>query len=222
MNNLLQMFKNRPLGTILCDSTASAQELAFMLGGEWDDCNGIVLNKNDVIAVGQAAALINANWCYVGDSMAIFDRLTEAKLCDRYRMGERYFINANLRCSNLAGLSLKGVNLNNALLNLANLAYTDLSDGDLTAADATDSILIGANLERANLARINLTGANLEGANLQGSRLYKACLQGACLKDANLNGANLSFADLRGANLDNVSWDQENLMGTMLTNDQLS
>ncbi len=228
INNLLQQFKEtflpsqkRKSSVVLFDSIASANELAFMLGGEWDNCNSITLTEYDCIAVSEAAALIEAKWCRCGDSIALFSQVAVTLLIDRYKARERNFINANLRCSRLSKQCLKGVNLSYAFLNEADLTKADLSNAELSVADASNADLTGANLSNASLFRTNLTGANLSGANLGGAKLRKACLKGANLEGANLNGADLSLADLRGAELKNISLSGANFTGAMLTIEQL-
>ena len=226
MNNLLQQLtkftssKGDPR-VVLLDRTASASELAFMLRGEWDNCNSVTLTKYDRVAISSAAALLGAKWCRCGDSVAWLPRLAEQVLLDRYKTGERYFINANLRCSRLKQQCLQGVSLNRAFLNQADLTEIDLSNADLTAADATSANLTRANLTNANLFKINLTDANLSGANFSGAKLQKACLKGANLDGANFDGADLSLADLRETDLSNVSLLGTNLTNAMLTVEQL-
>lgn len=202
---------------VLCDSIASANDLAFMLGGEWDNCNGVTLTSLDSVALTEAAALIGTKWCYCGDRIALFTKLRETELIARYKTGDRNFINANLRCSRLNRTCLRDANLSHAFLNEANLNRIDLSNAELSAADVSNANLENANLSQAQLFRTNLTEANLENANLSGAKLYRACLKGANLAGANLDGADLSFADLRGANLNNTSILGANLTGAMLT-----
>lgn len=228
MNNLLQQLTKTFLPrqkhhshVILLDRIASASELAFMLDGEWDNCNSVTLTKYDRVAISSAVALIGAEWCRCGDSVAWLPKVAEKALLERYSAGERHFINANLRCSLLSRQCLKGVNLSHAFLNEADLSETDLSNAELTAADASSAELTRANLTNASLFRTNLTRANLNGANLNGAKLSKACLKGANLSDANLDEADLSLADLRGAELNNVSLLGTNLTGAILTIEQL-
>ena len=228
MNNLLQQLAETLLPVtknnsciILLDRIDSASELAFMLNGEWDNCNSVTLTKYDKVAISEAAALIGANWCLESESVAFLPKVAEKTLCDRYQAGERYFINANLRCSRLNGLSLSGINLSHAFLELANLTEANLSDADLSAANLSDANLTKANLSRVKLFKANLTEADLSDANLRSAKLQKACFKGANLNGANLNGADLSWADLRGANLNNISFSGANLTGTKLTLEQL-
>ena len=229
MNNLLQYLtatfapgNQNDSCIVLLDRIAAASELAFMLDGEWDNCNSVTITKCDRVAISQAAALIGAKWCFERDSVALLLKVTEKVLLDRYQAGERYFINANLRCSRLEQQCLKGISLNHAFLELANLTQADLTQADLSAANISDANLTEANLSNANLFRANLTGANLSSANLKAAKLQKACLKGANLAGANLDGADLSLADLRGAKLDNVSLSKANLTGAILTMEQLS
>lgn len=227
VNDLLQKLQETFLATqkqsriVLVDSIASASELAFMLGGIWDDCNSISLDKYDRVAISEASALIGAEWCLSGDRVAWFPRLLEANLITRYQAGTRNFINANLRCSHLSQQRLQGINLSHGFLNYADLERADLSNAELSAADLSNANLNAANLTNASLFGANLTKANLNGANLEEAKLRKACLKGANLEGANLNHADLSLADLRGAKLDRNSLDRANLTGTILTTEQL-
>ena len=166
---------------LLFDSREAANEIAFMLGGEWDGCNCVVVDKCDEVAVNTAANLLGAQWCYSGSTFAFLVRLPVAELKERYVVGERNFVNANLRCALLNDLNLSAVNLSYAKLNKANLSKTNLSGSDLTAADLSDANLSGADLRGANLSRADLRGANLSQANLN---------------NANLRGTKLNKADL--------------------------
>lgn len=159
---------------LLFDSSWAAQEIAFMLSGEWDGCNGVLLTKFDRIAVNTAASLLGASWCYSGAQGTVLTSLSVDELKRRYVAGERYFINANLRCANLNDLNLSGINLGWAKLSLANLSGVNLSGADLTAACLSNANLTGADLSGANLSLVDLSGANLDEANLTG-----ACLHGA-------------------------------------------
>jgi uncharacterized protein YjbI with pentapeptide repeats len=206
---------------ILFDSIESAEELAFMLDGKWDNCNSIKLTKFDREAVSEAAALIGAKWCCCGDSITLLPKLAEMVLIDRYRLGERNFINANLRCSHLSEQCLKDVSLSHAFLNLADLTKVNLSNAELSAADLSGANLSYANLNNASLLRTNLTEANLENATLMGAKLRSACLKNANLEGANFDGADLSLADLRGAKLDNISLNGANLTNAILTIEQI-
>lgn len=190
---------------ILFDECAAAKEVAFMLNGQWDGCNSVSLNKCDEVAINVAASLMAAKWCYGGASSALLMRLTANELLQRYRAGERNFVNANLRCALLNSRNLSAANLSWAKLNGANLSGANLSGADLTVADLSEANLSGADLSQTSLARTNLIRANLNLANLRGANLNRACLKEANLAQADLRGADLSLADLRGANLDQVS-----------------
>lgn len=145
------------------------------------------------------------------------------------------FIDADLRDTNLGGISLR-----EAKLTGANLTYASLSKANLQGAHLREANLVGAQLRKANLARAylaeaNLTRANLAEANLQGAHLREANLQEAYLRGANLRGAylkgaNLQEACLSGANLQEsfgegnpqggANLERANLQGTDLTNIQ--
>lgn len=204
---------------LLFDECAAAKEIAFMLGGEWDGCNGVVLDKCDEVAVNTAASLLEAKWCYSGASLAFLTRLPVDELLRRYAAGERIFINGNLRCALLNSCSLSEANLSWASLSWANLSEANLSRADLTAADLSEANLSRANLSQTSLVRTNLTRANLSLADLRGANLSKACLSEVNLSQADLRGANLSLADLRGANFSQASLSGANLTGAKLTTD---
>ena len=187
---------------VLFDSCDAASDIAFMVGGNFDDCNGVAIDKVDEIAINTAANLIQAKWCYPGASQTLLDRLTTDKLLQRYAIGDRYFHNANLRCAELISLTLNDINLSYALLNLANLSQTNLSKADLTAAEMTQANLSDCNLSESILLRANLQNVDLSRANLRGANLNYACLNNANLTETDLRGAKLSHADLKSANLD--------------------
>ncbi len=159
---------------ILFDSSWASQEIAFMLSGEWDGCNGVVLTKLDRAAVNTAASLVGASWCYSGAQSPVLTRLSVEELKRRYAAGERYFINANLRCADLNNLNLSGINLGWAKLNWAEGSGLNLSGADLTAADLSNANLSGADLSGANLTLADLSGANLHETNLTGAVLRGA------------------------------------------------
>ncbi|AFY59116.1 putative low-complexity protein [Rivularia sp. PCC 7116] len=194
---------------LLFDSPNAAADIAFMLGGDRDDCNGVVLEKVDEIAINTAANLIQAKWCYQGATQAILERFTTDELLRRYSIGDRYFYNANLRCAQLCSLNLTDINLSYAKLNFADLRQTNLSQADLISADMTQANLSDCNLSQSTLLRANLQNANLSGANLKGANLNYACLDNVNLSEADLRGAKLSYTDLKSANLDGAIFDDE-------------
>jgi uncharacterized protein YjbI with pentapeptide repeats len=181
---------------ILFDSSEAAMDIAFMLGGEWDRCNGVVMHKSDQVAVDTAANLVGAKWCYTGASLAVLTRLAVDQLQRRYAAGERNFYNANLRCALLSELNLSGVKLAWSKLSLANLSKANLSGADLTAADLSEVNLSGADLSKACLNEANLSQADLRRANLSLADLRRANISQTNLSGANLRGAKLNKADL--------------------------
>jgi uncharacterized protein YjbI with pentapeptide repeats len=217
----MKLLSGRRTDVLLFDSAAAASDIAFMLGGQWDGCNGIVMPSSDKVAVNTAANLVGASWCHQGDSTALLATLSTDELLRRYAAGDRNFANANLRCAVLCEQNLSQCHLSYVKLNLANLSRANLSGVDLTSADLSDASLSGANLSQASLYRTLLTRANLSEANLRGANLFKASLNDANLTQADLTGASLSFADLRGAILDEASLSGANLTGAKLTQGQL-
>ncbi|MBE9224049.1 pentapeptide repeat-containing protein [Phormidium sp. LEGE 05292] len=206
---------------LLFDCANAARDIAFMLGGEWDGCNSIVMPSSDEVAVNTAANLVGASWCYQGASTVLLARLSKDELLRRYAVGERNFANANLRCAVLCSEELSQCNLTYVKLNFAELSRANLTGVDLTGADLSDASLSKVNLSQASLYRSLLIRANLSQANLRGANFFKASLNDACLQGADLTGANLSFADLRGAILDEAILSGANLTGAKLTQEQL-
>lgn len=194
----------KPETVLLCDSVAAASDMAFMLNGEWDGCNSLVLPKCDKVAIEAAASLLETSWCYQNAGEAVLIRLGVEELLRRYAVGDRYFINANLRCAQLSNICLENIDLSYAKLNLANLSGTNLSKANLTLAEMRSANLSGSNLSRSRLVRANLAGANLADANLRGADLSYAYLSNTCLTGADLIGVNLSKVDLRKTCLDGV------------------
>ncbi len=217
----MKLFSERRADVLLFDSATAASDIAFMLGGQWDGCNGIVMPLSDKVAVNTAANLVGASWCHQGDSTTLLARLSTDELLRRYAAGDRNFANANLRCAVFVEQNLSQCNLSNVKLSFANLSRINLSGVDLTSADLSDASLSAANLSQASLYRTLLTRANLSQANLRGANLFKASLNNACLRQADLTGASLSFADLRGAILDEATLSGANLTGAKLTQGQL-
>jgi uncharacterized protein YjbI with pentapeptide repeats len=214
--------KRHKESVLLFDSIAAASEIALMLNGQWDGCNGLIIAKCDEVAVNTATKLLQATWCYQGASKAVLDRVTTDEILRRYLIGERNFINANLRCAVLASMKLSEINLSYAKLSWADLSQANLSKADLTAADLSQANLGGANLISAYLMRTNLKGANLQQASLRGANLSSANLSEVNLTDADLTGANLALADLRGANFHLCNLSGANLRGTKLIESDLA
>lgn len=199
---LMNWLQPKPETVLLCDSIAAASEMAFMLDGEWDGCNSLTLPKCDKVAIEAAASLLETSWCYQNAGEPVLIRLGVDELLRRYAVGDRYFINANLRCANLSQLCLENIDLSYAKLNLADLGGTNLNKAILAAAQMQSANLSGSNLHKSQLVRANLAGANLSNANLKGADLTNADFSNADLTNADLRGASLGQVDLRKACLD--------------------
>lgn len=199
---LMSWLQPKPETVLLCDSIAAASDMAFMLGGEWDGCNSLVLPKCDKVAIEAAASLLETSWCYQKAGEPVLIRLGVDELLRRYAVGDRFFVNANLRCAQLSQLCLENIDLSYAKLNLADLSGTNLNKANLAAAQMQSANLSGSNLHKSQLVRANLAGANLSDANLRGADLTNADLSNANLNGADLRGANLGRVDLRKTSLD--------------------
>lgn len=152
--------------TLLFDSCYAAENVAFMLGGKWDKCNSVVLSVADEIAIETASKIVEARWCYLGKSCTLLPRLSVEVFKQRYAVGERHFINANLMRADLSNLNLSQINLGWAKLNGANLSGANLRNADLTAADLSDANLSGADLTGASLKQTILSQTQLEQAKI--------------------------------------------------------
>ncbi|MBF2065232.1 MAG: pentapeptide repeat-containing protein [Calothrix sp. C42_A2020_038] len=201
--NSLLASPSRPV--LLFDSVEKAEEVAFMLKGEWDGCNGVIIYPCDEIAVKSAASLIGASWCYQGDTRAFIDSMKATELIQRYARGEKNFINVNLRCANLSGADLSETDFSWAKLSLANFSRANLSKTNLTGADASETDFNQANLINSHLVRTNFQLANLQNV----------CLRGAYLSHVSLDGANLTGADLRGAKIHYTNMINSNITDTI-------
>ncbi|WP_293233047.1 pentapeptide repeat-containing protein [Microcoleus sp. PH2017_05_CCC_O_A] len=199
---LMNWLPPKPETVLLCDSIAAASEMAFMLGGEWDGCNSLVLPKSDKVAIETAASLLETSWCYQKAAEPVLTRLGVDELLRRYAAGDRYFVNANLRCAQLSQLCLENIDLSYAKLNLADLSGTNLNKAILAAAQMQSANLSGCKLHKSQIVRANLAGANLSNANLRGADLTNVDLSNADLTNADLRGATLGKVDLKKACLD--------------------
>ncbi len=70
--------------TLLFDSCYAAEDVAFMLGGQWDKCNGVVVSVVDEVAIATAAKIVDARWCYTGKSSTLLPRMSVEVLKRRY------------------------------------------------------------------------------------------------------------------------------------------
>jgi len=64
---------------LLLNSIKAAQEVAYILRGNWDSCNGVEFLAHDCYALKLAAALRNAEYCEVGNACNILDDIRESK-----------------------------------------------------------------------------------------------------------------------------------------------
>lgn len=91
---------------------------------------------------------------------------------------------------------------------------TDKPDPSIPELPFKDFDLKEQNLSGLWLNCANFSGANLEGADLSNAVLIKAKFNGANLKNADLRYANLELAQLGGADLRNADLREANLLGT--------
>jgi len=64
---------------LLFNSIKAAQEVAYILRGNWDSCNGVEFLAHDFYALKLATALCNAEYCEVGNVCNISDDVLESK-----------------------------------------------------------------------------------------------------------------------------------------------
>ncbi len=186
----------------LFDEIQAAREVAYMLRGEWDGCNGVVISKIDRAAIETAASLVDAKWCWSFEQCKLPTSLQE-EVRQRYRYGKRYFGNLNLAgvdlsCQNLTGIHLAGANMTGANLTGTDLRGASLMDANLSKCKLVSARLGRANLNNATLAGADLSKANLTGAHLSGANLEGAILIGAMMPSGNIYGEQSTvFTDLR-------------------------
>lgn len=164
--------------TCLFESKEAAEEAAFMLRGQWDGCNAILLQELDIKALYTVVQLIGASCCAAGT--ICYTQFTAEQVLQLYAKGWRNFEGYQLSYINLSGADLNGINFKNASLSQSNLSGCNLC---------------GANFEGASCCAANLSRANLTGANLSSAILLEAKLRYSLLKNTNLTAANLEGAD---------------------------
>lgn len=69
--------------TLLFDSITAAQEVAYMLQAQWDECNQVIISNFDSFALETAVSLADTAYCKVGESCSIV--LGCAELCSSGR-----------------------------------------------------------------------------------------------------------------------------------------
>lgn len=109
---------------------------------------------------------------------------------------------------------------------LIDLRGADLTDVNLSGHSLDGIHLVGVNLRQAKLRRCSLQRANLQHSNLvqadlTETHLVHAQLQHADLAQAKCHQSNLHQADLTGANLEQANFWQADLMGAVVTAEQL-
>lgn len=127
------------------------------------------------------------------------------ELLERYRRGERYFVEARAQLAHLDGANLQGANLS-----LASMHGVFLTGANLSAAILRDAHLVDAKLSNANLKGADLRKAILEMARLQGASLQLADLREANLRAARLEKANFDGAKVGGAFVNETTYSLSN------------
>ncbi len=155
-------------------------------------------------------------------------RYASDELLDRYRMGERNFVQSELSEVHLSNVNLCDINLEEANLSRAKLYGVNLSYANLNNANLSQSSLYGVELHGTNLSNVDLRGADLRDVKLCYANLNDTDCSGArCVRvdfeGADLSCADLSQTDLRGANLNETDlscakFSYANLSGANLAN----
>ncbi|MGV3774014.1 MAG: pentapeptide repeat-containing protein [Verrucomicrobiales bacterium] len=133
------------------------------------------------------------------DANLHFARLTGTVVDDKTKFSGKWLEVLEIASEAIAGRMLSNRDLQFVYLGNCYWVEADLRNSNLSFSDLTGGNFSGANLAGANLSSVSLWRANLSGANLQGANLEGALLRGSDLSDGNLQNANLDFADLRDA-----------------------
>lgn len=109
--------------TLLFESVNAAQEVAYMLQAQWDECNGVIISNIDSFALETAVGLANTVYCNVGECCSILlnfivvnsgklklsnyeqFRLTYSSVLNETLLGEAYSILNSLSEEELNNLS---------------------------------------------------------------------------------------------------------------------
>ncbi|MFL5626737.1 MAG: pentapeptide repeat-containing protein [Ktedonobacteraceae bacterium] len=202
------------------------------------DLHNLNLSKadfNDITFTGAnfiGATLTNATFSGSTLTNATFTRanLTRANLTGVKLIGA-ILTRANLTDANLTGDDLSrhdltddtlaGAILTRANLTDANLTGDDLSSTQLDFATLRGATLISTNLDHAALSNATLTNTNLSSANLSAADLAYAFIDQAILSNANFTDATLIYTNMSYSNLTGAIFKSANLMGAIVTKEQL-
>lgn len=134
-------------------------------------------------------------------------RLKEViKLHQKWLLGEKDGVQADLSNTNLSDKTLSEVNLSKALLKGA-----DLSNSFLVGANFTGANLNGATFVHSDLRYAHFDCAELQDTDFSDSRAYNASYNGAILSRTNFTRTKLFDADFRNAYCVRANFTEANL-----------
>ena len=138
--------------------------------------------------------------------------MNASEVIERYGNGERDFSTIRLISANLSGLNLQGIVFNNA----------DVSNCNFSNSNLTDASFSGAILDRANFANAILINVNFSDAHMTNADIRKVQIDNTNFFRANLMFAHLCGNDLVRANLQDAKLDWSCLVGSSMTQKQIS
>ncbi|HLC51592.1 MAG TPA: pentapeptide repeat-containing protein [archaeon] len=192
-------------GSDLADSNFSGANLAR---ANFSDCN--LFNAIMIGAITDGTNFTNADFssAQIGDlSNAITNgakfksdkvRMTDQEILQRYREGERTFVDVNASNNDFADAALRG-----AVFKNCNLHYTWFRGADLTDAQFISCDLTDCGFQKATIRNTSFEKSNLFWSSFSGAFIEKASFRGANMTWMVLTGVDLSSSDLTGADF---SW----------------
>ncbi len=63
-----------PEEILLFTSSSAASEIAYMLRGDWDNCNGVTIQNSDDAALETACQLLSTEFCFIWSCCALSDQ----------------------------------------------------------------------------------------------------------------------------------------------------
>lgn len=160
--------------TILFENTNAALDAAYMLRGEWDGFNGVIVQHLDLAALSFVANQVQSDYCKEG---TVLNLPITIKNLNLHANGLKNFQEVDLRYADLNGAFLAEFNFKDANLRHANLRGANLKNANFQGAD-----LFGASLELSDLTGANLHSVDLSLANIKGAKLTKANLTKVVLR----------------------------------------
>lgn len=186
----------------LFESKSAAQSAAFMLRGEWDGCNGIVLETVDESALTTVLNLVKSSCCTIG---SLSYRITNA----------HDLIELSASGSDLSGIKLQSLNLSGADLTGINLKNTYFQSINLTSANLTNANLAGVIMDGCQLDKAILNKTDFSNTHIFRTSFYRASFENVNLSGTSLNYSNFIFSSFQLTSFLNTSLAENNFFGAI-------